>query len=137
VTASSRHRRRGIRGHRPTLEPRDVATQIGLRVTSAARTVLDIAPRLTDKALRRAVAELRRAGYLHLDQLGDLLARFPHARGRPGCARCSTSPVVARRVPSSRTRHSYEGDRDNDATALALGIATIRVTGGDGGDAGA
>ena len=53
-TRRSRSRRRRpapTRHPRPPrdADPRDITTQLGLRVTSPARTLLDIAPRLTDK----------------------------------------------------------------------------------------
>jgi hypothetical protein len=81
VIAPTVRRRKGIKVHRATLERADIRTQIGLRVTSAARTMLDVAPRFADKGLRRAVADQRRAGYLTLEQLADLLERFPRAPG--------------------------------------------------------
>lgn len=174
VTAASRRTRGGIRVHRAKLDRRDVITQIGLRVTTAARTVFDIAPRLTERALRRAIADLRRPGHLHIHQLADLLERLPRSpgarrvrplidvpRGNPtrsdledryfafaqrwGLPRPETNVWVAGRevdiwYPRERViveldgwhfhsdRESFEDDRDEDATALALGIATIRVT---------
>lgn len=174
VTAISWHRRTGIRVHRGTLERRDVRTQLGLRVTSAARTIFDIAPRLTDKGLRRAVNDLRRAGFLRLNELDELRHRFPRAPGarrigplldvpaggptrseledtfiafanRFGFTDFETNVMVAGReadvwFPNERViveldgvefhadRESFEGDRDNDATALALGIGTVRIT---------
>ncbi len=174
VTTVVVRKRGGIRVHRAALERRDKKTQIGLRVTSPARTLLDVAPRLSDKGLRRAVNDQRRAGYLRLPQLADVLERFPRdpssrrlrplldaPRGAPTrseledkfvafCARFGlpepeTNVWVAGReadawFPRERLiveldgyefhsdRWSYEGDRDNDATALALGIATVRIT---------
>lgn len=97
VTAPSRHRRAGIRIHQATLARRDVTTQIGLPVTAPARTVLDNAPRLTDKALARAVNDLRRAGYLHLADLAELLERHPAVRLRPFVER-----------PAGPTRSEFE-----------------------------
>src|SRR5436305_6691507 len=75
VTAPTLHRRRGIRVHRGALQRRDIKTQLGIRVTSPARTLLDVAPRIRDKALRRAVNDLRRPGQLHLQQLEEILLR--------------------------------------------------------------
>ena len=174
VSAPRIRRRRGIIVHRTSLARRDIRTQIGLRVTSAARTLFDVAPRFGENGLRRAVADQRRAHHLHLHQLSELLERFPRAPGarrlrplldvprggptRSGledkfvafCARFGlpepeTNVWIAGRevdawFPRERLiveidgyefhsdRWSYEGDRDNDATALALGIATVRVT---------
>lgn len=82
VTARSDRRRRGIDVHRSTgLRRQDVTVQLGIRVTSPARTVLDLAPRLSDKALIRAVNDLRVAGFLHLSALSELLDRCPRHPG--------------------------------------------------------
>jgi hypothetical protein len=174
VTAPAMHRRAGIRVHRGQLERCDIRTQIGLRVTSAARAVLDVAPRLSEKGLRRAVADQRRAGHLHLHELEDLTRRFPRAPGagrlvevldvpkggptrsdledrfvafcrRFGLPEPQTNVWVAGREvdawfpdeqliveldgePYHTDHHSFERDRDNDATALTLGIPTVRIT---------
>ena len=174
VTARSIHTRPDIRVHRAALKRRDVRYQAGIRVTSPARTMLDIAPRMTDKALRRAVNDLRRPGYLHIPDLEDVVDRFPRhagaARLRPFIERPRDRPtrstleddflafterfglprpqvnvwVAGREVdawfPEERliveldgwdfhsARDRFEGDRDNDATALALGIPTCRFT---------
>jgi very-short-patch-repair endonuclease len=174
VTAPSLSRRHGIRVHRAALLRQDVTKQAGIRVTSPARTMLDIAPRMTPKALRRAVNDLRRPGYLHLPELEDVVERFPRhpgaARLRPfvdgprdgptrsdledrflafterfGLPRPQVNVRVAGRKVDAwfpderliveldgyefhRDRESFEGDRDHDATALALGIPTCRFT---------
>jgi very-short-patch-repair endonuclease len=60
-----------------TLLRRDIRVVDGLRVTSPARTLLDIAPRLDDKQLTRAVNELRLARRLTLNQLNDIVTRHP------------------------------------------------------------
>jgi hypothetical protein len=80
VTVATSHRRRHscIKVHRSrTLLRRDVKIQLGIRVTSPARTVLDIAPRLTDKRLTRVVNDGRRGPHLRLDDLADVLRRNP------------------------------------------------------------
>src|SRR5207302_11466052 len=51
VTVPTKRRRCGIRIHRAKLTRRDTAMQQGLRVTSSARTLLDMAPRVTDMQL--------------------------------------------------------------------------------------
>jgi hypothetical protein len=173
VTARVVHRRKGIRVHRAALARRDITVQLGLRVTSPARTMLDIAPRMTDKALTRAVNDLRRAGQLHLPELADILRRFPRA---PGASRLL--PLVERPTGPTRSefedvfvafcerfglpqplvnttvagfeadalfpeygliveldgwdfhnsREAFVSDRDRDATLLALGFKTVRIT---------
>jgi hypothetical protein len=83
VTAPSGHCRKGIVVHRAKLHPRDRTRQLGLPVTSPARTLLDNAPRLTEKALTRAVNDLLRQGFLNRSDLVELLircCRHPGAR---------------------------------------------------------
>lgn len=79
VTVTSSHRRRpGITVHRSrTLTEADVDCQLGVPVTSPARTLLDITTRLTDKRLNRAINDGRHDRHLHLDDLADVLRRNP------------------------------------------------------------
>jgi very-short-patch-repair endonuclease len=70
VTAPTCHRRRGIRVHRCQLARREIRRHNGIRVTSPARTLLDIRRSLPEKQLIRAIndaliAEVLRAGDLH------------------------------------------------------------------------
>jgi hypothetical protein len=82
VTAPSIRRRGGIKVHRcRTLARRDITRQLGIRVTSPARTVLDNAPRLTGKGLSRFVNDALRSPYLHVPALADVLDRNPNHPG--------------------------------------------------------
>jgi very-short-patch-repair endonuclease len=101
VTAATARRRVGIRVHRCALTRRDVTIQLGLRVTSPARTLIDNAPRLREKQLARAVNDLRGAGYLRLLDLAELLERCPR---HPGARRLK--PFVLR--PHGPTRSEFE-----------------------------
>jgi very-short-patch-repair endonuclease len=102
VTASSDHRRAGIRVHRSTaLARQDVRMHLGIRVTSPARTVLDMAPRLSDPALRRVVREARISRYMRDEALTDVVARFSR---HPGAARLK--PFIA--APRGPTRSEFE-----------------------------
>ena len=67
-----------------TLAGPDITWQLGFRVTSPARTVLDVAPRLTGKALARFVNGALRTPYLHVPDLADVLNRNPT---HPGTSR--------------------------------------------------
>ncbi|MFZ0040557.1 MAG: type IV toxin-antitoxin system AbiEi family antitoxin domain-containing protein [Solirubrobacteraceae bacterium] len=85
VSAPVQRRVPGIRSHRRcTLARRDIRHQLGIRVTSPARTVLDIAPGLDDPSLARAVNDARLHCGLHPAHLIELLDRLPHhtAAGR-------------------------------------------------------
>ena len=78
VTAPRERRRPGIATHRSrTLGRREVRTQHGVRVTAPARTVADLAPRLTDARLIRVVNELRVAGHLGPSATIELYTRCP------------------------------------------------------------
>ncbi len=83
VTVPSARRRPGIRIHRTRLHRRDIRRHDGIRVTSPARTVLDIAPHLTDRALTRAVNDLRIARHLRATDLQELIDRCPTHHGAP------------------------------------------------------
>jgi very-short-patch-repair endonuclease len=173
LTVPTGRRRPGIKVHRATVDRKDVRRHLGLRVTSPARTVFDIAPRLTDKALTRAVNELRIGRLLKLEQLAELTARLPRHRGASRvkplietsrgptrseledrfaafAARFDLPPfefnarVVGYEVdvlfPAQRviveldgyefhgTRQAFEKDRERDATTLAAGYRTVRIT---------
>ncbi len=53
-------------------------------MTSPARTVIDVAPRLAAPALRRAVTDARLSGLLKLGELRELVDRMPrHPGARP------------------------------------------------------
>ena len=79
VIATWDRRREGIKAHRSTmLTRRDVTRQLGVPVTSPARTVFDMAPRFsTDPAFRRFVNDARLTYTLHLSDLAELLDRHP------------------------------------------------------------
>lgn len=103
VTARTARRRSGIRVHRATLTRADIRTHIGIRVTSPARTLLDIAPRVSEKTLTRAVNELRFARHLRIADLADLLERRPRA---PGARRLISFVETA----DNATRSKFERD---------------------------
>jgi predicted transcriptional regulator of viral defense system len=82
VTGVGDRRTSGIRVHRSTtLRRQDVTVQLGIRVTTPARTLLDMSPRLKDKALKRAVSDALHSPWLTEDQLAETLARHPTATG--------------------------------------------------------
>lgn len=78
VAAPTVRQRNGIQVHRSIkLLRRDRDRQLGIPVTSPARTILDVAPRLTENRLTRVVNDARHARLLHLDDLADVLKRNP------------------------------------------------------------
>jgi hypothetical protein len=104
VTAPTARRRRGIRIHRAKLTRADTAMEQGLRVTSPARTFLDMAPRLTDKQLKRAFNILRLDHGLTTQQLEDVLDRFPR---HPGAARVGAVAKIRRGPTRSRIEAKF------------------------------
>ena len=85
ITAPTAHRRRGVVVHRSqTLQSRETRRRFGMAVTSPARTLVDLADVLNDRALARAVneAQLRR-----LVTPVDLASALAHAPGRAAMTR--------------------------------------------------
>jgi hypothetical protein len=80
VSSPRRFRIAGIRSHRTTtLTRRDVTVRSGIRVTTVARTIADIAPRLTDIQLTNLLHEARRNRDLPNTELARLYALRPRA----------------------------------------------------------
>ncbi len=79
VTGDSRPR--GILTHHPVaLARRDITTHRGIRVTAPGRTLLDMACRMTEKTLTRAVNNALNSPCLTEGQLTDVLRRNPKHR---------------------------------------------------------
>jgi len=88
VTAPTGHQRVGIVAHRcRTLRRTDVRTQLGIRATSPARTILDCAPELGADRTARAIDDARIAGLLRVPELKELLTHLPRHPGRAIVAR--------------------------------------------------
>jgi hypothetical protein len=82
ITVPGDRRATGIAVHRSTtLHRRDVRTQLGIRVTTPARTLFDVSPRLSDKALMRAVNNALNSPWLTESQLEALITRLPPITG--------------------------------------------------------
>lgn len=78
----------GIRVHRSALlERRDVMRRDGIPVTSAARTLLDLAVLLPYRPLRRAVREAMAQRWVGVRQLVEVMARTGPRRGTRKLAR--------------------------------------------------
>lgn len=81
VSVTSEKRRPGIRTHRTqTLTRSDIRRHHNIRVTSPARTILDIQTRLTDPQLVRAINELRLHKHMRATELTRLLDRSVRIR---------------------------------------------------------
>jgi hypothetical protein len=114
--------RLGITTHRiRTLERSEVRTHLGIRVTTPARTLLDIAPRFDDAALTRAVNDLRLAGHLSTRQLAEVLER---TRNRPGLKRLRQIVEGSTTAP---TRSAFEDEFRKFAERFGLPSPEINV----------
>jgi hypothetical protein len=104
VSVVGDRRPKAIRVHRVIgLLKRDVATEQGIRVTSAARTLLDVAPAIPPKSLARFVNDGRRQELLTVAALADVVARFPL---HPGAALLRPHATTTQ----NPTRSGFEDD---------------------------
>jgi very-short-patch-repair endonuclease/predicted transcriptional regulator of viral defense system len=82
MTGSAGRRVGGVCVHRRrSLAPCDVWTRSGMRLTSPARTLLDIAADLSGQELRRAVRQAQAENRVNVRQLVELLGRADGLRG--------------------------------------------------------
>jgi very-short-patch-repair endonuclease len=84
VTATSRGRTRdGIRVHRhQSLAPDEMVVHDGIRTTTVARTLLDLAAVESAPTVPRAVMQAEAQGWFDLAAILALIGRHPHHRGR-------------------------------------------------------
>ncbi len=76
VPGSGGRSRPGLRFHRPrALDPRDVTRVEGIPTTTAARALLEIAPQLSDRRLKRAVRQAQAERATNVRQIADVLRR--------------------------------------------------------------
>lgn len=71
----------GIDVHRSRLDPRDVWTRDGIRVTAPARTMLDLAATMGPNTLRRLARQAQAEHRVNVRQLLEILQRHPGHRG--------------------------------------------------------
>jgi very-short-patch-repair endonuclease len=80
VSSPTRRTRARIATYRQTGLGRDVTVNYGIRVTTVVRTIIDVAPRRSDRELVRLINDARLASQLKPTALQELLARCPRAR---------------------------------------------------------
>jgi Protein of unknown function (DUF559)/Transcriptional regulator, AbiEi antitoxin len=102
VAGSGRPRHAGLRIHRArTLRPDEVAIRRGIPVTSPARTILDLAPMLSERALERL---LDRA---ELERVTDVRALDAIVRAKSGHRGCGPlRRVLAEHTPGTTVTRS-------------------------------
>jgi very-short-patch-repair endonuclease len=81
ITPLDRRPKGVIVHHCTTLTRADIHLEAGLRITSAARTALDLTPRLDDRRANRMVRDLRIRRKLTRAQLRSVIDRNPNHRG--------------------------------------------------------
>jgi hypothetical protein len=98
VTAAACRAHPGIRTHRSALlDATDVTRHRGIPVTAPARTLLDVAAALDERALRRAVREAQARYRVTVGQLRAVLDRHAGRRGARALARIvATGPAPTR-----------------------------------------
>lgn len=116
VTAPTHRRSRGaIRAHTARLDPRDVTTRRGLRFTTVARTLLDLAAELPEPQLQAAVDEARVQRRLHRPSIEATIARAPGHHGIGALRRAIARHDRGRGVPiGAFERRAVAFLRDHD-----------------------
>ncbi len=103
VRGESHRSRPGIRFHRArSLDPRDTTAIHGIRCTTPARAILEIAPQLSDRRLKRLVRKAQAEGLASVRQFEGMLAR---AGARP-----ATQRIAA--IIATGAAPTYSGDED-------------------------
>lgn len=110
VVASSTPKRPGLIIHRTATAPHrhEIRSRFGLRYSSFARAMLEVAPRERPDELRRLVAEGLRRGVADLSAVEQTLARHPRAPG------AGTLQAALQRYLDTTDRN-YELERSFDA----------------------
>ncbi len=123
VPAHDRRRHANIEIHNSkTLLRRDIRTRNGLRVTSPARTLLDVAPHLNAEELRRATGAALRRHLTRPTQLRDVIARNPQHPGTEALR------PLATQTPGNLTRSPLEDDFATFCATHALPTPHTNVT---------
>jgi hypothetical protein len=95
----------GVLAYRSSTLDGDVDTKRGIPITSVPRTLLDLARKVGDKALARALREAVRLELTSLMTLGD---RFGEYRGRRGSRRLAATIARYAGLPLERARSGAE-----------------------------
>lgn len=95
----------GVLVHHSEFLEGDVTTLDGIPITTVPRTLIDIAPAVSEPALARAVREAVRLHHVTLPQLGDALGRY---RGRRGIRALASTVARYSGLPLERARSGAE-----------------------------
>ena len=119
----------GIRPHCARLDPRDIRLRRGLRFTTIARTLLDLAADLREPELQAAVDEARVLRRLHRPSIDATIARAPGHHGIGALRRAIARHDRGRGAPiGDFERRAIGFLRDHDLPAYVRNYA-VRVDG--------
>lgn len=111
-----------------TLLKRDIRTIDGIRVTSPARTLLDIAPRTYTKTLHRFHNELRMRKLIDNEQLIDVATRNPrHPGAKQLLALAGASKGEAKRSPFEVDWVPFAAKHELPAYEMNIHVARKRI----------
>lgn len=124
VASASRSSRAGVRiVLHPRLMPDEVTVHDGIRVTTVARTLLDLGAELSRSALRKAVTQAETLRVFDLSEVRALLERHPRHRGAP-----TLRDVLASWEEPVKTRSPQEGTFPNLCARLGLPRPVMNAT---------
>jgi hypothetical protein len=108
VTVPTAVRRRPrIRAHRATLSPDEITTRRGIRVTTPARTLLDLAAGLSAAELARAAHEAEARRLTSPTSLAELVVRHPRRPGVPAIRRLLEDHTLGDTITRSRLEDRF------------------------------
>jgi very-short-patch-repair endonuclease len=116
--------RPGVRVHRAALHPADAMRHHGIPVTSPARTLLDLATRVAQRDLDRAVEEAHIHRRVNTHSLDEQLLRYPRHRGARRLR--NATPAEPRLTRSEAERRMLELIRD---AGLPRPQTNVRIAG--------
>jgi very-short-patch-repair endonuclease len=100
ITAPARRTRRGIRCHESKLSRGDTTTNYGIPVTTPARTLVDLADVLDDRALTRATNDARVRRLVTSEQIAEQTSQSP--------GRCAQARLNSTNSHDAPTRSALE-----------------------------
>lgn len=95
----------GVLAFRSSCLAGECTTLRGISITSVERTVIDLAPRVSERALARTVREAVRLDLTTIETLADAIGRH---RGRRGSLRLADTLARYRGLPIARARSGAE-----------------------------
>jgi len=121
--------RAGVRVHRSATHPADITHRHGIRVTAPARTLLDLAPHLTQRDLDRAIEHAQIHHLASTHSLGEQFRRYPKHRGTAALRRATRSDPRLTRSEAERRLLELVRAARSSATAAGMPSSLMRATG--------